>query len=83
MTASDNSRAYVVTVEDLQSLDRDEVLEGYEDGFEGWPCGDNRSRSYWHGWRNGRVDGGHAALDYYQHCLAHAFYKHERQRALN
>lgn len=49
-------RIPVVTVEDLDTLDHAEVLEGYADGREGFPCGENRSRSYWHGWKNGMID---------------------------
>lgn len=37
--------------------------KGYRDGFEGLPCGDNRSRSYWIGWRQGSRDGGHRERD--------------------
>ena len=45
------------TVEDLQLLDVDKILEGYRDGSRGEPePGNNRSRSYWHGWRNGIAD---------------------------
>jgi hypothetical protein len=54
-------RQPVTTLEELGTLDHAEVMEGYMDGLKGEPCGDNRSRSFWHGWRNGMVDGGHAA----------------------
>lgn len=50
--------APVTTYGDLLTLNEDEIVEGYRDGRAGGPCGDNRSRSYWHGWRNGRVDSG-------------------------
>ena len=66
----DNRHIPVTTLEELNSLDDKEVIEGYFDGFEDWPCGDNRSRAYWHGWRNGRVDGGHAQPDHAQQLLA-------------
>lgn len=50
----------VKTLEDLAALNDDEVREGYFDGRHGEPePGNNRSRSYWHGWRNGAVDGRH------------------------
>ena len=69
----------VVSMEDLEALDRQEVQEGYRDGLEGWPePGDNRSRSYWHGWRNGAVDGGHKEKDDAQAILAHEFVKAKR-----
>lgn len=45
----------------LDSLDDADVLDGYRDGRRNEPePGDNRSLAYCHGWRNGRVDGGHA-----------------------
>ena len=66
-------RTPVTTLEDLRRLDEAEVLEGYLDGFDGESePGGNRSRSYWHGWRNGQVDGGHKAPDAAQMALAHA-----------
>lgn len=63
-------RTKVETLEDLASLDDDEVIDGYRDGLEGLPCGDNRSRSYWHGWRNARVDSGLEKPDDAQQRLA-------------
>lgn len=61
----------VRTVADLETLDAEEIRDGYWDGFKGEPePGNNRSRSYWHGWRNGAVDGGHRAKDEAQAELA-------------
>ena len=66
-------RVPVTTVADLETLDDDEMIEGYRDGKAGEPePGDNRSRSYWHGWRNGAVDGGHREIDAAQRELAAA-----------
>jgi hypothetical protein len=70
-----SERTKVRTVADLATLDEAEMLEGYLDGFarEREP-GDNRSRSYWHGWRNGHTDrfgGGDEA----QTALAHEVIK--------
>ena len=63
----------VTTLEDLRSLDQAEMVEGYRDGFRGEPePGNNRSRSYWHGWRNGAVDGKHRDGDWAQYELARA-----------
>jgi hypothetical protein len=47
----------VTTLEDLNSLDEAEMVEGYRDGFadEPEPSG-NRSRAYWHGWLAGCGD---------------------------
>ena len=64
----------VSTLCDLASLDDDAVLEGYRDGFAGDPePGDNRSRSYWYGWRNGAVDSGRREKDDAQAALASEF----------
>lgn len=48
----------VHSVSDLFTLDPDEIEEGYKDAREGLRCGDNQSRAYWHGWRNGMIDAG-------------------------
>jgi hypothetical protein len=61
----------VTTLDDLNSLDIQEVMDGYRDGRDGWPePGNNHSRSYWHGWRNGAADGKHREIDQYQRELA-------------
>jgi hypothetical protein len=57
----------------LPELDPEELMEGYRDGLAGdVEPGDNRSLSYWHGWRNGAVDGGHREKDEAQAILAKA-----------
>lgn len=57
MTASPPERVPVATVAELATLDEAKVLAGYLDGFNGDPePGDNRSKAYWHGWRNGTHD---------------------------
>lgn len=62
----------VCAVADLDTLDSAEVVEGYFDGRANEPePGNNRSRSYWHGWRNGMVDAGHREGDDAQGRLAH------------
>lgn len=56
----------------LDALDDAEMIEGYFDGRQNEPePGDNRSFSYWHGWRNGMVDGHHRQGDAAQAQLAH------------
>lgn len=57
------NREPVISLMDLARLDDGEQAEGYRDGAEGLPCGDNRSRSYWHGWRQGSRDAGYRAKD--------------------
>lgn len=64
-------RIPIRTMAQLAALDTGEILEGYFAGFYGEPePGDNRSFAYWHGWRNGTVDGGHRAKDAAQTALA-------------
>lgn len=66
----------VTTIADLDQLDSDEMYEGYRDGRAGEPePGGNRSRAYWHGWRNGAVDGGHREKDEAQAVLAAAVFR--------
>ena len=63
----------------LDSLNPDEILEGYQDGrANDTEPGDNRSLSYWHGWRNGMLDGGRSKGDASQANLAKAFLEMER-----
>lgn len=65
-------RIPIVRAEKLADLELSEVTEGYNDGRAGDPePGDNLSYSYWHGWRNGAVDGGHRQIDKAQMMLAH------------
>lgn len=66
--------ASVTTVDEFRSLDDGDVLEGYLDGVSAMPApGSDRSRAYWHGWLNGRVDAGLAQPDAAQIMLADAF----------
>lgn len=52
-----SDRSPVETLAELDTLDDAEIHEGYRDGRAGDPePGDNRSKSYWHGWRNGMMD---------------------------
>lgn len=70
------TRLPITTLTELAELDEAEILEGYRDGYDGDPePGDNRSFSYWHGWRNGAVDGGHREKDDAQAILAYEFVK--------
>lgn len=56
---------------EVEHLDDAELLEGYWDGFKGEPePGGNRSDSYYHGWANGAVDGGHRENDEHQAAVA-------------
>tara|TARA_B100001939_G_C16629384_1_gene482766 strand:+ start:286 stop:504 length:219 start_codon:yes stop_codon:yes gene_type:complete len=58
----------------LNCLNNEEVVEGYLDGLENAPePHGNRTYSYWHGWRNGMVDGGFREKDDAQILLAHDY----------
>lgn len=47
----------VQTLDDLLSLDKDDVLAGYLSADAGDPePGPNRGRAFWHGWRNRMID---------------------------
>ena len=64
----------VTSLAELDQLDDADLVEGYRDGRAGEPePKGNRSRSYWHGWRNGAVDGGHREKDDEQAILAHLY----------
>jgi hypothetical protein len=61
----------VQTVADFTLLDEGEIMEGYFDGFHNAPePNSERSRSYWHGWRNGQVDNGSRLPDAAHQALA-------------
>ena len=64
----------ISTVLELETLDEGEIVEGYQDGLKGEPKPNgNRSKSYFHGWRNGMMDGGYIPLDKFSINLAHEF----------
>lgn len=64
-------REAITTIEELLALEEGEMVEGYRDGFSGEPePGGNRSRAYWHGWRNGNTDFRRAHPDDAQRSLA-------------
>jgi len=69
----------VTQVSELALLDMNETCAGYQAGLAGDPePGSDRSRSYWHGWRNGRVDGGHAQPDLAQQMVAREYLGYRR-----
>ncbi|PZU95536.1 MAG: hypothetical protein DI527_00575 [Chelatococcus sp.] len=69
---SNPNRAPVMGIMDLARLDDAEIAEGYADGRDGLACGDNRSRSYWHGHRNGSRDAGRREGDMWDSILTAA-----------
>lgn len=61
----------VSTKADLGTLDADDVLAGYRAGLAGaGEPGSDKSRGYWHGWRNAMVDRGVVRIDRAQELLA-------------
>lgn len=61
----------VTSKAELEQLDDEDVVAGYMAGRDGASePGSDRSRSYWHGWRNGMVDSGRAQIDDAQVMLA-------------
>ena len=69
----------VTTVRDLDSLDDEDIMAGFEAGLAGAPePHDSQSRSYWHGWRNGAVEGGYRRRDDAQRALTEDIQRHER-----
>jgi hypothetical protein len=73
----------VQTLDDLDQLDDEEIVEGYFDGRcdapEPHPEG-NRSRAYWHGWRVGMMDTGQLEIDSVHRRLVAAFLERERSK---
>ncbi len=64
----------ISTIADAENLDSEEVVAGYRAGLRGAPERfDSVTRSWWHGWRNGRVDAGIVEPDAAQIRLAAAF----------
>lgn len=64
----------VGTLADLETLDQVEVLEGYRAAERGDPePGENRGRSFWHGWRNRMIDFGLLPTDDASRSLAHEY----------
>lgn len=60
----------VETVADLNNLDEEEIIAGYRAGLD---CADepgsDKSRGYWHGWRNAQSDRGRVPPDIHQQRL--------------
>lgn len=69
-----SDRTPVTTVEELESFDDAEMVEGYMDALNNEPePGPNRSKAYWHGFRNGKTDRheNRVPIDNAQSTLAH------------
>lgn len=54
----------IATKADLSNVNDDECVDGYRSGLKnGETPSSLHSKSFWHGWRNGMVDGGHMNID--------------------
>lgn len=64
--------ARVCDLADMDRLDMSHIDAGYRAGLAGLPepVASCFSRGFWHGWRNGAVDGGHREQDAAQFHLA-------------
>lgn len=73
----------VTTLEDLDSLDEADMVEGYRTTQRGDPePGPNRGRSFWHGWRTRMMDYGEIKADAAHMKLVGAWLARERSRRI-
>lgn len=71
----------VTTLAELDALDDAECVEGYFDGRDDAPePGNNRSRSYWHGWRCGMMDAGRLDVPEAHRALIAAWVARSREK---
>lgn len=72
--------APVLTLDDLDSLDQDQMHEGYMSAERGDPePGENRGRAFWHGWRMRMIDFGSIETDDGHRALVKAWVKREKE----
>lgn len=76
---SDAPFAPVATLDDLNSLNDDDILDGYRSWNRGDPePGANRGRAYWHGWCNAARDHHDLPVTPASMQLAHAYLAAQR-----
>ncbi|WP_063695121.1 hypothetical protein [Bradyrhizobium embrapense] len=74
--------APVSTLADLETLEHEQIREGYRSAERGDPePGPNRGRAFWHGWRNAMIDLGELPGDDASRSLAREYAAAQRQRA--
>jgi hypothetical protein len=75
--------APVATLDDLDSLDEAEMVEGYlSTRLDDPEPGENRGRAFWHGWRTRMMDYGEIEIDATHRKLVDAWLARERSRRL-
>lgn len=74
----------VTTLEDLDSLDQDQIVKGYMECRKEDPePGANSDRGYWHGWCRRAEDNGEREITPEHRILARAYLARERERYAN
>ena len=72
----------VTTLDDLDNLNSDLVMEGYISATRGDPePGSNRGRAFWHGWRCRMMDLGELRIDDGHRDLVRAYVARQRSGA--
>jgi hypothetical protein len=72
----------VSTLEELDSLDDADMCEGYRSAERGDPePGENRGKSFWHGWRCRMMDFNEIPIDPVHYKLVGLWVERERQRS--
>jgi hypothetical protein len=71
--------APISSANELDLVDDAECLDGYLAGLKGTPePGSDKSKSFWHGWRNGMIDKGRLPSDYAAQRLATEVIRRQR-----
>ena len=69
----------ISNIHDLAMQDSAEMIEGYRAGLDAAPePGSDKSRAFWHGWRNGMTDKGRQPIDQAQRELAEQIVRKNR-----
>lgn len=63
----------ITTMQQLDSLDSDVIVEGYLAGCKDTPNYTRKEQAYWHGYMNGMVDYGRHPISVEQQQLARAY----------
>ena len=69
----------LASVVELEFLNEDECVDGYLSGLRDDPePGSDKSKSFWHGWRNGMMDKGRLPRDAAADNLACEYVRRQR-----